>query len=72
MINPIEIQTYLKGITYPASKQQLIDKANENGATPEVMAALHALPDIDYQTPTDVQAALSDEEEEIEIDDMAL
>ena len=61
MINPIEIQTHLKGITYPASKQNLIDKATENNATTEVMDALKALPETEYQTPTEVQAALSAE-----------
>lgn len=68
MINPIEIQTYLKGVSYPASRQQLIDKANENNATSEVMDALNALPDSEYQTPTEVQAALSAENGEEESD----
>ncbi|MDB5188931.1 MAG: hypothetical protein JWM92_529 [Candidatus Nomurabacteria bacterium] len=57
MANPIEIQSYLKGVAYPATKQELLDKAEENGASGEVTEALNALPDTTYNTPAEVQSA---------------
>lgn len=69
MVNPIELQKYLKGVDYPASKQELLDKAGENGAGADVTDALSALPDGSYGNPVEVQSALgtnesqSDEEE---------
>ncbi|GAA5514100.1 hypothetical protein Dcar01_02852 [Deinococcus carri] len=57
-INPIQLQKHLKGVDYPASKQDLLDAAGKNGADDEVRAALDALPDEEYQTPADVSQAL--------------
>lgn len=55
--NPIQIQKYLKGVDYPASKQDLIRNAKENGADESVCASLEQLPDEDFQTPADVSEA---------------
>lgn len=55
--NPIQIQKYLKGVDYPATRQQLIDKARSMGADENICASLEQLPDEDFQTPADVSQA---------------
>jgi hypothetical protein len=57
--NPIEIQKYLSGVDYPVTKQKLLDKARENGAGDDVLAALERLPERDYNGPNAVSAEVS-------------
>ncbi len=57
-VNPIQIQKYLKGIDYPASKGDLLANAEREGADEDVRATLEQLPDEEYQTPADVSKAL--------------
>ncbi len=58
-VNPIELQKYLGGIDYPASKDDLVKKAESNGAGDEVMEALRGIPDQEYDAPTAVTKAVS-------------
>ncbi len=60
-INPIELQKSLKGVDYPASKDDVVKAAEKNGADKEVMDALQSLKDQSFEKPTDVTKALSDE-----------
>ena len=57
--NPIEVQRYLGGIDYPASKQTIIETAEDSGAGDDVLEALERLPERDYDDPTDVSSELS-------------
>lgn len=57
-VNPIQVQKFLEGIDYPASKQDLINKAKEKGADEKVMAALERLPEQMYETPVDISEAM--------------
>lgn len=59
-INPIELQKHLKGMDYPASKQDVIDKAKENGADQELQSMLEQLSDQQFETPADVNKAIGD------------
>jgi len=59
-INPIELQKHLKGVNYPASKQDVIDKAKENGADQELQSALENLSDEQFETPADVNKAIGE------------
>lgn len=59
-INPIELQKHLKGVSYPASKQDVIAKAKENGADQELLSTLERLSDERFQTPADVNKAIGD------------
>jgi hypothetical protein len=52
--NPIQLQKFLKGVDYPASKDELVRHAKENGADETVMEALGALPDRQYDGPNAV------------------
>jgi Protein of unknown function (DUF2795) len=57
-INPIQLQKHLKGVDYPASKEELIKHAQQQGADENAMSVLQQLPEQDYQTPTDVSQAV--------------
>jgi len=57
--NPIEVQRYLGGIDYPASKQTIIETAEDSGAGDDVLEALERLPERNYDDPTEVSSALS-------------
>jgi predicted outer membrane protein len=55
--NPIQIQKYLKGVDYPATREQLIENAKNLGADDSICASLEQLPDEEFQTPADVSQA---------------
>ena len=57
--NPIQIQKYLSGVDYPVTKDQLLEKARDNGAGQDVLAALEKLPERDYNGPNAVSAEVS-------------
>jgi len=57
-VNPIQIQKFLKGVDYPASKEALLQNAERNGADEVVRTTLEHLPDQEYETPADVSQAL--------------
>ena len=52
-----EIQQALKGMDYPASKQELMQQAKKNNANQNVMQAIENLPEQKFNSPTDVQKA---------------
>lgn len=54
-VSAAKIQVYLKGIDYPADKNELIDHAEENGAPDQVMDILRQLADKQYTSPADVE-----------------
>ncbi|MDM9383244.1 DUF2795 domain-containing protein [Chlorogloeopsis sp. ULAP01] len=57
-VNPIQLQKHLKGVDYPANKQQLIEHAQQQGADENAISVLQQIPDQEYQTPTDVSEAV--------------
>ncbi|MFN8593237.1 MAG: DUF2795 domain-containing protein [Thermomicrobiales bacterium] len=59
MVNPIQIQTYLKGVDYPAGKTDLLGRAEQEGADEEVRRALESLPDREFQSPAEVSESLA-------------
>lgn len=58
--NPIELQKYLKGISYPAKKQDLLKYAQENGADENVQRLLEQLKEEEFNSPTDVSKAVGE------------
>ena len=58
-VNPIELQKALKGVDYPASKDDLISTANDNGADEEIMSFLNGLPDREFGGPNGVTKEIS-------------
>jgi hypothetical protein len=58
--NPIQVQKFLSGIDYPATRETLISRAKESGADSNVLDALQGIPDKEYDGPTAVSSAVSD------------
>ena len=58
--SPANIQAHLKGISYPARKEDLIAAARFNKAPQEVMDLLKELPKREYGGPQDVMQAYGD------------
>lgn len=59
-VNPIELQKHLKGLEYPASKDDVISHAEKNGIDKEVKSILEQLPDEEFETPTDISKAVGE------------
>ncbi|CAL8480691.1 DUF2795 domain-containing protein [Caballeronia sp. S22] len=57
----IDMQKALKGVDYPADKETIVKTAREHGASKDVMSALEALPDQQFQTPAEVSKAVGQE-----------
>ncbi|MDV4342137.1 DUF2795 domain-containing protein [Methanoculleus sp. YWC-01] len=53
-LSAADLQTYLKGMDYPAGKQDLITHARKNNAPENVIAAIEMFGDRTYQSATDV------------------
>ena len=61
-VNPIQLQKHLKGVDYPASKEDLIAHAKQQGADENALSALEQLPDEQFETPADVSKAIGESE----------
>ena len=59
-VNPIQLEKYLKGVNYPASKNDLIKQAQQNGADQNVLDTLKQLPDRNFDGPTGISKAIGD------------
>lgn len=58
--NPIEIQKHLKGVEYPASKEDLLSTAEDNGAPDDVIDQLEGLDQDSFDGPDEVMEAIAD------------
>jgi hypothetical protein len=54
IVNPIQVQRFLKGVNYPVTKQELIETARREGADENVLYTLERIPDRIYHGPTGV------------------
>jgi len=57
--NPIELQKHLKGVDYPASKDDLVSVAQSNGAPQEVVDQLQGMSKDSFDGPSAVTEAVS-------------
>lgn len=55
----IKVQKYLSGISYPATKQQLIEHARNNQADKDVLEPLQEIADREYSGPDELSQALA-------------
>jgi hypothetical protein len=55
---PIEVQKYLSGMSYPTTKDQILEHAKSQGAPKEVQDALEKIPDGEYDGPNRVSQAV--------------
>lgn len=58
MVSTGQLQQYLHGIHYPASKNDLMKTAQSNKAPKDVMDLIGKLPDQKYPSPVDVNKAV--------------
>ncbi|MDP9353521.1 MAG: DUF2795 domain-containing protein [Chloroflexota bacterium] len=57
-VNPIQVQKFLKGLDYPASKQDVLQKAEQEGADEDVRSTLEQLPEEQFETPAAISKAI--------------
>lgn len=56
-VNPIEVQKYLKGVDYPASRDDLVSAAEGNGAPGDLVESIRSLSRDEFDGPDDVMEA---------------
>jgi hypothetical protein len=59
-LSPIDLQKALKGMDYPAKKDDIVRKAEDNGAGSEIVEALRKIADREYDGPNAVSAEVFD------------
>ena len=59
-VNPVQVQKFIGGVDYPATREELIEHADAAGADDEVLEALSQMPDETFETPGDVIDALDE------------
>ena len=57
-MNPIEVQKHLKGMSYPASKDDIVSTAQGNGADDALLEQLRGMNEKEFTGPDDVMEAL--------------
>jgi hypothetical protein len=61
-ISPVQMQKHLKGVNYPASKDDLVRRAQQNNASREIVDSIRHLPADSFGSPKDVMKALGKSE----------
>ncbi|TWG87258.1 uncharacterized protein DUF2795 [Cupriavidus gilardii J11] len=56
--SPIDVQKSLKGLDFPASKEDIVSRARDGGASDDILSELEQLPEREYQTPADISKEL--------------
>jgi hypothetical protein len=56
--NPVEVQSFLDGVSYPTRKGELIREAERSGARSAVRSTLERLPEERFESPTEVSEAI--------------
>lgn len=56
--SPIDVQKSLKGMDFPASKDDILSRARDGGASEDILAELEQLPEREYETPADISKEL--------------
>ena len=59
-VSPADLQKFLAGVSYPATKDDLISIARRNSAPDEIMDAIGRLPQEKFRGPQEVQRAYGD------------
>ncbi|HEU4580626.1 MAG TPA: DUF2795 domain-containing protein [Polyangiaceae bacterium] len=62
--SPSNVQSYLSGVSYPASKDDLLAAAKRNGASGEVLEILRGFEDSEFGGPQDVMKAYGRERQQ--------
>ncbi len=57
-VSPAQVEYYIKGISFPANKQDIIQQAEDNGADKSVLNVLESLRDKEYNSPIDISKSI--------------
>ena len=57
-VSPAVVEKSIKGIKFPASKQDLLQQAESNNATEDVLNILENVPDKQFNSPVDISIAI--------------
>lgn len=60
--SPVEVHNLLRGITFPTTKEHLVDVARHNGASPQVIRMLKTMPGTFFKDGTAVTQAVTEQE----------
>lgn len=58
-VTGMQLREYLGGLDYPISREDLVRRAQENGASTEVLQLLRALPVEELGSPDELNEALA-------------
>ncbi len=58
--NPSQLERYVSGLDFPASRDDLVRQATEQGAEDQVVETLRKLPATEFTGPESVSSALSE------------
>jgi Protein of unknown function (DUF2795) len=56
----VRVYRYLRGIRYPATKQQLVEQARSNLADEKALSSLRDMPEGEYSGPDEVSRIIAD------------
>jgi hypothetical protein len=57
-VSPAQVEKSIKGIRFPASKQDLVQQAESNNANEDVLNILENVPDKQFNSPVDISKAI--------------
>lgn len=57
-VSPAQVEKSIKGIKFPASKQDLVQQAESNNANDDVLNILENVPDKQFNSPVDISKAI--------------
>jgi len=63
-VSPAVVEKSLKGMHYPAKKEDLIKHAKQQGAEEEIVETLKDLPEEKFESPIDVSKAIGEMEKQ--------
>jgi len=61
-VSPIQVQKFLKGVSYPASKNDLVKQAKQNKADKEIISMLEGMKEDKFKNPAEVSKAIGEGE----------
>lgn len=59
-VNPVDLERYLDGMTFPANKNDLRQKARDNHAPDVIIDIINNLPERSFTSPVDVNRAVDE------------
>lgn len=59
-VNPVQVQKFLGGVDYPATRDDLVSYAKQKGADNNVLQTIQNLPYDNFDTPADVSEAIGE------------